>query len=793
MIWLPLYRKRFWLIALFLTVATLFKYSDRVLQQSSTFQHHLEPGNPRAATHVHTPNDDRSQQPVAHKSAVAIGAESLDGPAGNLANADGHSPKIDVTDEALQDWYQFPTIPPAPVVQAANPDYKSIQSKVLSLIKPWSLSEHGQPGHWPTYDNYKENEYDPDKWEQFEWDTGFYIGNGVRNLGREGHRGVPYNPYPAYNTEAWKEKWIGTYTACKGPRGNTLGEGNAGLLRAYPILPDAFPAPLIGDANATGIDISMCFDRHNRYGPYGMGTSSGPATVEDGQQPRDRPDWEKVDWAALQDECNHANHGRYTALEDTPNGVDRDARKDGQSKQSLHPRTAILLRTWEGFNYTENDKEVIRALVTETSLMSGGEYEVFLFVNVKDIFIDFYNNETIYRDILNNNVPSEFHSMSVLWSEKVLEGWYPKVGDWQVYWSQFMSLQWFSKTHQQFDYVWNWEMDVRYTGNHYAFFEALSDFSKKYPRKHMWERNQRYYIPSAHGHYTEWLKDTDRKIKASGVDPVWGPMPYRKDQKPIGPKPPRRNNEDSFSWGVGEEADLITLLPLWDPRNTRWDYRDKIWNFIDGVRPHFTAADGADIHFTHPGFADISRRVYINTVSRLSKRMLHAMHLENEAGRTMQAEMWPGTVALHHGLKAVYAPHPIWSDRKWPPWYADAVFNADGGKLAGWGINEDAPYAHDREHNFGGWSWYFDSTFPKNLYRRWLGWSSDEVGSPFMGMGGEEFEERGVDIEPSSPGQSREGEEQKTSLRVGGAGRMCLPAMLLHPVKKTFKEAEGPP
>ena len=104
------------------------------------------------------------------------------------------------------------------------------------------------------------------------------------------------------------------------------------------------------------------------------------------------------------------------------------------------------------------------------------------------------------------------------------------------------------------------------------------------------------------------------------------------------------------------------------------------------------------------------------------------MHIENRAGRTMQTEMWPATVALHHGLKAVYVPHPIWTDRKWSGWYMDAVFNADGGELARWGARHDSVYNHDREHNFAGWSWYYSTEFPKTLYHRWLGWVA-KVGS----------------------------------------------------------------
>ncbi|KAI5367246.1 hypothetical protein Slin15195_G023740 [Septoria linicola] len=816
MLWLSLYRRRFWLVALTVTCAILLLRYHDIYSQSQTpssIAGTFQPGTPHAPAPVQGALDDAYQKLTHHEPPQAVVGggdievqqESQPQRGQDEAQEPNAQPNALVEDTALEvneaaaQVVELPSsTSKSPRVQATNPSHEATKAKVQHLIKPWSAPKHGRGNHWPPYDDYKDKDYDPNKWEQFEWETGYYAENGVRALGKTGHRATRYHPYPDYNSNSWKRKWQGTYFACKGPRGTVLGQNDQDLMRAYTTTPANFPAPFIGDANATGVNLTLCFDRYNRYGPYGIRPPAEQVTIEDWQQPLRNPTWNEVDWGSLQDECQNANQWRYKSADHDSGGAGTDPRYGLKNKQSFHPRTAILLRTWEGYDFTENDLQSFRALVTETSLLSGGEYQVFLFLNVKNQSADFYNDKAVYQEILDKNVPHEFQNMTVLWSETVLEQWYPKVGDWQVYWSQFMPLQWFSKQHAEFEYIWNWEMDVRYTGNHYAFLESMAKFAKEYPRKHMWERNQRYYIPSAHGSYAEWLNDTDSTILASGVEPIWGPHPYSADQKPIGPHPPTDNEHDDFTWGVGEEADLITLLPMWDPRNTLWDYRDKIWNFVPGVRPHFTPEDGGDVHFTHPEFINIPRRVYINTVSRFSRRMLYAMHLENEAGRNMQAEMWPATVALHHGLKAVYSPHPIWSNRKWPAWYADAIFNADDGKLAGWSQGKDSVYAHDREHNFGSWSWYFDSTFPKNLYRRWLGWASnDAAGSPFEGIGGRSFEDTGVDVEvPRDPASQVAGHhwgEPVNTLRVGGYGRMCLPAMLMHPVKKTFEGAEVPP
>lgn len=607
-----------------------------------------------------------------------------------------------------------------------------------------------------------------------------FVNNGIKKLEAAGTQLRPYLPYPEYNTKAWQQEWIGEYVACDGPRGVPLNESLDDAVMAYRGLPQGFPNVTIGSAEAIGIDEHVCFDRYGRYGPY------GGYSTEQGSRPYERPEWENVAWGNLQNQCLQRNKDRFNTtaranmiLKPTrtlPRDHDRYEEREDKTP-NYHSRTAVLIRTWEGYKYTDNDLQAIRALVTELSLLSGGEYQVYLLVNVKQREADIYDNPDVYQQILEKVVPLELRDISVLWTERVMEEWYPEVGDWQVYWMQYMPLQWFSKTHPEFDYVWNWETDARYTGNPYHFLEQISAFSKTMPRKHLWERNSRFYFPAEHGNYASFLADTDDtidKAQAEGkMSPVWGAQPYATTQVPLGPRPPTGEESDQYEWGVGEEADLITLQPIWDPNETEWSYRHKIWNFVPGVRPVFTAENGAAVGFYHEGFEKIQRRVFINTVARFSKKMLHAMHMENIQGRSMQAEMWSATVALHHGLKAVYAPHPIWADRKWPGWYLDAIFNPDGGKPARWGQEFDSPYNHDREANFRGWSWYYASGFPGVLYRRWLGWLANDR-SPLGDAGGPDFEENGMMTDDGAV--------------VGGHGRMCLPGMLLHPVKKVKEE-----
>ena len=671
--------------------------------------------------------------------------------------------------------------------------FEQIQAQIQELIRPWR-PETPQPEHWPPYDQYINSDYNPNRWEGFDFDNDFYVQNGIDRLKEEKNVELePYLPYPQYDSAEYKKSWVGEHVSCIGPRGKRLNESAEDIVQAFSALPHGFPDVAIGDANITGVDISKCFDRYHRYGPYGLGQDEA-SEIKDWQEPFSKPDWSNVGWGNLQDQCVLENKERWSSkarmavdtspVKDMPKKAIEQVQEDtnAANKPQHHHRTALLIRTWEGYTYTENDLLAIRALITELSLLSGGEYQVFLFVNIKDNHANLFD-ERIRKDLLQQTVPRELQDISILWNEGIMESWYPNVTDWQVYWHQFMPLQWFMETHPEFDYVWNWETDARFTGNHYQFLEAMAQFSRNTPRKYMWERNQRFYFPDAHGTYSQWLNDTDwtieKAMREDGLDPVWGPQPYDTSlQTPIGPKPPHSMHEDDFEWGVGEEADLITLQPIWDPAHTEWSYRSKIWNFIPGVHPVFNGdADPEYDERHHEDFKKFNRRVYINTLSRFSRRQLHAMHLENLEGRSTQAEMWPATVALHHGLKAVYAPHPIWTDRKWPGWYMDAIFNADGNETAQWGQRLDSVYNHDREYNFQGWSWYYASKFPKTLYRRWLGWSDKDDVGPLNHVTGKQLEETG--------GQwTLDGRSEP----VGGNGRMCLPGMLLHPVKKVVEK-----
>jgi hypothetical protein len=587
-----------------------------------------------------------------------------------------------------------------------------------------------------------------------------------------------YDPYPHYNGKEWIALKKAEFVACGGPGGQTVED-----VMVFKGSPHEFPKPGFGSYEALDMDQHLCFERQTRLSPYGY-SDTGNETKTDF-------DWNRVKWGQLQDTCAEKNkarfnrkvtpnpyvdtvygRGNYTAAasspkvyhaSEEPNSNDElkrggqpskhaasnkailkrrgllDRLNDSSKELVTEERTALLIRTYTGKVYSENDIQIIRSLVTELSLRTGGQYQVYLFVQVKDNSIDIWRDDATYEWVLHSAVPPEFVDMTILWNDEATMSTYPKLGPKQasVHVAQWLSVQKFAQEFREFDYVWNWELDSRVTGHHYEFLEKLVAFAKKQPRRGLWERNERYYIPAVHGDYdTDFRKEVERHAVNGSV---WGPpdLPFI---KPIGPKPPVRSPEnDDFEWGVGEEADLITLAPIFNPINSSWIGADDVVGYNDS---------------THAS-VDLPRRTTIITQSRVSRRLLDIMHIENLRGNHVFSEMTSQTVALLHGLKAVYAPMPIFFDRPWSgqqlaKWF-NGGWNGESGGIGsamGWG----------QEGRFGGSTWYFRANPPQRLYNNWMGWED-------TGIGGPDWEEI--------------------------YGRPCLPPMILHPIKEVIETEPG--
>lgn len=585
---------------------------------------------------------------------------------------------------------------------------------------------------------------------------------------------VYFNPYPSYNSDDWKAEGLAPFVECNGANDEPIEN-----IMVFKGRPRDFPENLMGSYKALNLDPNICWERETRLGIYGlrnqkMSVNGRVATLK----------WDNVNWGKLQRNCTRHNALRYPSnvYSDNPylsvypetqkfttSGSDVDniqvaiinngqipvssnmeVRTDNAetlkstlgttaSKYKKEDRTALLLRSYTGKTYTESDKQNIRALITELSLKTGGQYEVFLLVQDKDNSKDIFESRENYMEVLNKHVPLEFHSITVLWNDQTMKKIYTEMQDdseRDVHTAQWLSVQKFSYDHPEFEYMWNWEMDFRYTGHHYDLLDNIHQFARKQPRKGLWERNERWYIPKYHGDYDTTFRESIEQ--QYGDEIVWG-APDLPFIRPQGPKPPGSPSEDNYEWGVNEDADIITVGPMFNPVNSLWIISDHIWGYND------------DKHRKE----DTPRRTTIVTHSRISKRLLSLMHVENMRGNHVASEMTPQTVALLHGLKGVYAPHPVFMDRKWTSSFVNQWFNAgpDGaaggyGSAMGWG----------RERRYQGTTWYYRAEPPNRLFNNWMGWAD-------TGLGGASWERYN--------------------------GRPCLPSIMLHPIKDSEPTEKG--
>ena len=714
---------------------------------------------------------------------------------------------------------------------------------ILSLVRSsWNSAQHLES-------QFQKSPPPKAAWESFDFLTRYY--GGVRNLvprdklvpeypaisrseqtssnatkqERDVPMSKPFNPYPDYTSTDYKLEY-GPVQECYLNEEDKL---KVPGVHAYEGVPQGMPNPATGSYEELGIWNTVCFDRFGRLGPYGLGYSTkkggigasldgereGADNVWQGSTPID---YSKIHWAGVQQKCLAKNKHRFEPVKPVaessiflrPHGIGDDTQRreeatfDSSKNETLIPRAApyrkvnpfrpkmrptasigpatlkyipravILIRTWHNFVYTEEDILYIRSLIAELALLSGGEYTIHFLIHVKDDNLQIWADQATYDRVLEEALPAEFHGMGSLWSERqmgliyggVQESFYRDLPVHGAYRSSFMCVQWYAHTHPEYDFFWNWEMDARYTGHWYQLFSKITQWAKDQPRKELWERNARFYVPAEHGSWEDFKQMVRiqtqqgtattnnlwagiKKIPGANglnakakplIDPsVWGPLaPKDVLENEDDPKPPRSYEEDRYVWGVDEEADLITLNPIFDPEGTSWTLAEDFtgYNTDKGLPP---------------------RRAAIVTASRLSRRLLDTMHREVSLKRhTMFSEMWPATCALHHGLKAVYVPHPVYIDRNWPTQYLASVFN--GGKNGAAGAARTSVFG-DREHNFRGTTWYYNAGFSPNLWRRWLGYRVDQVG----------------------------GEQDE----VAGEGRMCLPQMLLHPIKDVKLVIEG--
>lgn len=536
---------------------------------------------------------------------------------------------------------------------------------------------------------------------------------------------------------------------------------------AYDGVPQHFPDPVMGSYSVMGMRDDVCFDRFGRYGPYGLGYSKnkgGSGVGQDTEHIDTEYIWEKsgqidytdVDWMDAQERCYEANKQRFKQIDPETEELEASATKMG--------RTAVVIRSYTGFKWTEHAILNFRALINELSLKSGGEMVVHMLVQVRDTDVPIWSDDVTVQRLLDANVPPEFHGLVTLWSEPQMRLYYPGKFDdaysnpsgrdiHGVYRSGHFPLQIFAMQHPEYEHFWNWEMDMRFLGSYYELFHRMGEWAKTEARPMIWERAARYYIPSYHGTWEEFSRIVQQDTVRSGLSTPFGPLKFsgrkslRFEAKGQSVMPENCDaHSDRSQCGVGEDADIITLNPIFDTDQSGW----------------FFGLDAVGYGSTPP-----PRRAAIITASRISRRLLMAMHEEVwRHHHTMFSEMFPASVAFHHGFKAVFAPHPIYLDRAWYPIGSsqDAAFN--GGRdhsTSGHG----SPFDIANEHNHKGSSWYFNSEFSGLFWRRWLGYVQKDGRGKWGGR--------------VNDGEDRGGKEEEES--ESSSGRLCSRSMVLHPIK----------
>ncbi|KAK4229602.1 hypothetical protein QBC38DRAFT_97475 [Podospora fimiseda] len=590
---------------------------------------------------------------------------------------------------------------------------------------------------------------------------------------------TPYAPHPDYDSSEYTSKYHAVKT-CYLDKENTIPVPD---VYAYSGVVQGQPDPVMGSYNLLGIRDDICFDRFGRYGPYGLGYSfnkGGSHVGTETEQTGNSAVWKKtgkidysgIDWGDVQSRCYEANKQRFITPPEEPIPTMRPASATSNSSKKKKnqnvgrsflsrgereqiSRTAVVIRAYVGFQWTQHVVLNFRALISEVALRSGGEYTVHFLLHVRDDDEPIFADPLTAQRILDENVPEEFHGICTLWSEDQMRLLYP--GKWGhsvedpssgdihgVYRSAHFPLQHFAILHPEYEHFWNWELDMRWVGDYYELFDRLGAWARQQSRVELWERSAKYYIPALHGNWDNFTRLVHEETIASKKQSILGPV-YFKGKSLLRSEAagqsflPSSCDSGDTECGVGEEADLITLNPLFDTEESGWVF----------------AADVTGYKHTLP---IPPRRCSIITASRMSRRLLKVMHEETWRHRhSMFTEMYPATMALHHGLKAVYAPHPVFIDREWDLEELDKAFNGGRDHTAG---GEGSPYDLTNEHVHRGTTWYYNSQFAGKLWRRWLGYAQSEDDEGLVMKGGRKEEE--------SP---------------QGTGRLCLRSRLLHPIK----------
>lgn len=307
---------------------------------------------------------------------------------------------------------------------------------------------------------------------------------------------------------------------------------------------------------------------------------------------------------------------------------------------------------------------------------------------------------------------------------------------WQVY----QPMQLLALHYPEFDHFWQFELDMRFTGDAGKFLDRINLFARNEPRKQALERSLFQHMQRYIANYSDFFDAVDHANKGSAY--IWGPLRIP-EIKPIGPVPPVANAKDeNFQWGIGEDADVIvTSMCNNASAANAWVFRDWIGGFEAGLKtPRFVCPPA---------------------ITRASRTLFLAIHeAQVDLKLRVPSEATPPSFAIWHGLKLSFPQHPVFFRSKDDPEAAQAWWKGGpANSTAGFG-------PQDLSHPRGmGLSWWWESDWPRQLVDAWEGRQLEpDAEFPWI------LEEQ--------PGNDKDAHKDERD-----GAQVYIPNMMLHPVK----------
>jgi hypothetical protein len=91
------------------------------------------------------------------------------------------------------------------------------------------------------------------------------------------------------------------------------------------------------------------------------------------------------------------------------------------STVGAQPRTAVILRSWLGMQYTENDLCLIRSMIMELPLSSGGEYEVILLTDCQGEQLPAEFGDQAWASFRKEHMPQELWGLWPFFSTQICQ------------------------------------------------------------------------------------------------------------------------------------------------------------------------------------------------------------------------------------------------------------------------------------------------------------------------------------------------------------------------------------